>query len=59
MVLEYMFENGKLAVYLDFETLIGWVMDYRGVFCTTVLVFGPDSLFPGRSFAPTLFCAKN
>ena len=27
--------------------------------CVTVLVFGRDTLFPGRSFAPTLFCAKN
>ena len=36
MILECMFENGKLAVYIDFETLIGCVMDYR-----CVLHYGP------------------
>ena len=58
VILECIFEHGKLAVYIDFETLFGCVMDYRCVLCITVLVFGHD-VCSLAIFGLTLFCAKN
>jgi hypothetical protein len=40
--LECIFEHGKLTTYIDFETLLGCVMDYRCVLYIKVLVFGYD-----------------
>ena len=44
VILEYIFEHGKLTVYTDFETAIGRIMDYLCVLGITVLiVFGHAS----------------
>ena len=52
--LQVAIRHRKLAVYIDFETLVGCVMDNRYVLCITVLVFGHEVWSPFIPRSPSL-----
>jgi hypothetical protein len=45
-----------MVIYFDFETLIGRIMDHRGMFCSSVFGYGHKKPILGHLFPRMLFC---